>query len=58
MRDSLFFDVYENNAYEILNELKLHGGAGDDVLKKSAEKFVSLANERGGNDNITVVLIY
>ena len=42
---------------EILNELKSHSKADDDILKKSAEKFVSLANERGGNDNITVVLL-
>ena len=42
---------------EILAELKSHGSATSDALKKSATRFVSLANERGGSDNITVVLL-
>lgn len=42
---------------EILSELKSCVGGNGDSLKKAATHFVSLANERGGNDNITVVLL-
>ena len=42
---------------EILAGLKIHGNVGADALKKAATKFVSLANERGGSDNITVVIL-
>lgn len=42
---------------EILSELKSHGGTTADSLKKSATRFVTMANDRGGSDNITVVLL-
>ena len=42
---------------EIFSELKNHGGTSADTLKKSATRFVTLANDRGGSDNITVVLL-
>lgn len=42
---------------ELLAGLKTNGGGSTDALKKSADRFVSLANERGGSDNITVVLL-
>lgn len=42
---------------EILSELRSHAGVTSDALKRSATRFVSLANERGGSDNITVVLL-
>ena len=42
---------------EILSELRGCAGGDGDSLKKAATRFVSLANERGGSDNITVVLL-
>jgi len=42
---------------EMLSELKNHGGTTAETLKKSATRFVTLANDRGGSDNITVVLL-
>ena len=42
---------------EILAGLRFHGNVSGDALKKAATRFVSLANERGGSDNITVVIL-
>ena len=42
---------------EILAGLRIHGNVNADALKKAATRFVSLANERGGSDNITVVIL-
>ena len=42
---------------EILAGLKIHGNVSADALKKAATRFVSLATERGGSDNITVVIL-
>ncbi|MFC0473125.1 Stp1/IreP family PP2C-type Ser/Thr phosphatase [Halalkalibacter kiskunsagensis] len=39
------------------DELKLHLDENDDLSSK-AEKLITLANERGGEDNITVALIH
>lgn len=41
---------------EIASALKSSDRSGD-ALKRAAERVVSLANEHGGNDNITVVLL-
>ena len=56
-----FDDVIRGNAFD--NEL--YGGAGDDVLDgksgddlvESCRKLINGANEHGGEDNITVILV-
>ncbi len=42
---------------EILSGLRIHGNVTAEALKKAATRFVDLANERGGSDNITVVVL-
>ena len=43
---------------ELADAVKHRGKVTDEILKSGGDSLVSLANKRGGNDNITVAILY